>query len=48
MKDTLIAILQTLDNIEVKGKSNLDAMLGVMMAVEQLLRDMTEEDKANG
>lgn len=37
-------VLKTLDQIDVRGKENLDLMLGCMMALE---KEIAEEEKRN-
>ena len=41
------ALIQTLNNIEVKGGDNLDKLLGCIKAAEQLLSNL-EEEEPNG
>ena len=53
MNQTLQIILNTLNQIEVKGKANIDKLLGVIIAVEQLIATMKQqatpaEDEPNG
>jgi len=48
MKDFLTTLLKSLDKIEVKGKENIDILLGCMMAVEQMIAQLeapAENDK---
>lgn len=47
MNQTLQLILNTLNQIEVKGKGNIDRMLGVMVAIENLMKaeQNTEPEK---
>lgn len=46
MKDFLTTLLKSLNEVEVKGKQNMDIMLGCMMAVEKMLNqlDTPEEE----
>ena len=37
MKDFLKTLLASLETIEVKGKNNLDTLLGCMMAIEKAI-----------
>jgi hypothetical protein len=37
--DELRALLAELDEVEVKGRQNVDTLLGCMMAVEQIIGD---------
>lgn len=43
--DTIKAIISTLNNIEVHGKSNLDMLLGCIMTLEQIDAQMKQEAK---
>lgn len=45
MKETIRAIITTLNGVEVRGKSNLDRMLACINALEALEASMTIEDK---
>lgn len=38
-------VLNTLDDIEVKGKKNIDAMLGIMNALENFIQLAEAEEK---
>jgi hypothetical protein len=44
MKEFLERLLQSLNEIEVKGKANIDILLGCMMAIERAIAQ-TEETK---
>ena len=44
MKEFLERLLQSLNEIEVKGKTNIDILLGCMMAVEQAIKQMEEKE----
>lgn len=49
MKDFLETLLKTLNQIEVKGKDNVNYLLGCICAVEKVLNDMeTQEEKTDG
>lgn len=43
--ETLKKVISTLGNIEVHGKSNLDMLLGCIMALEQIDAQMKQEEK---
>lgn len=43
MKEFLIMLLRSLNNIEVKGKDNMDVLLGCMMAIENKIAEINEE-----
>ena len=47
MKQKIALIINTLNQIEVKGSDNLDKLLGSIQALEKMLIDM-EEDKNEG
>lgn len=38
-------VLNTLEDIEIKGKKNVDAMLGCMNALENFIQKAEEENK---
>lgn len=42
MNQTLQIILNTLNQIEVKGKANLDRLLGAVIALERLMAENAE------
>lgn len=46
IKEKLSLVLRTLDSIEVKGRGNIDMLLGCMLTLEQIIKD--EGDDANG
>lgn len=49
MEAFLRSLLTTLNNIEVKGKNNMDCLLGAIMAIEAMLNNPTEEaEEENG
>lgn len=41
MKDFLNQLLQSLNLIEVKGKTNMDILLGCIMAIEQAIEQLS-------
>jgi len=43
MKDFLTTLIATLNDIEVKGKSNMDSLLGCILAAEQELAKIQME-----
>ena len=45
MKKFLKTLLLTLGDIEVKGKSNLDLLLGSMLAIEKMISQIEEQEK---
>lgn len=46
MKDFLTTLYNSLNSIEVKGKDNLDTLLGCLMAIEQQIAKITAEESA--
>lgn len=42
MEQFLRSLLTTLNNIEVKGKNNMDCLLGAIMAVETMISQLNE------
>lgn len=44
-KDTIAAVIKTLNLIEVKGKNNMDQLLGCIIALERVLATETTEKK---
>lgn len=48
MKNFLITLLNSLETIEVKGKSNLDTLLGCMMAIEREIARLEETEAEDG
>ena len=44
MKEFLMTLLSTLSDIEVKGKANMDKMLGCIIAAERELAKIQSED----
>lgn len=45
VKSTIKAVIQTLDKVAVNGKSNLDMMLGCILALERAIQ---EEEEVKG
>lgn len=48
MTEFLTCLLTSLERIEVKGKNNLDILLGCMMAIENAIDQLKEENKEVG
>lgn len=49
MRNFLETLLKTLNQIEVKGKDNVNYLLGCICAIEKVLNDMeTQEEKTDG
>ena len=46
METFLRKILASLNSIEVKGRENMDYLLGAIMAVEAMLNQMNEREEA--
>ena len=46
MIDFLKTLLSSLNSIEVKGKTNMDVLLGCIMAIEQQIAKITAEASA--
>ena len=44
MKEFLASLLQTLNCIEVKGKDNMNYLLGCILAIEQQIKKIENED----
>ena len=40
MKETLQKVINTLNNVEVKGKENLDRLLGSIQVLESLVKEV--------
>ena len=40
----LEAVIRTLNDIEVHGKNNLDMLLGCIMTLEQIQKDLAKEE----
>ena len=45
MITTLSAVIKTLDTIEVRGKENLDALLGCILTLERLVSQLENHPK---
>jgi len=45
MKDFLKTLLASLDSLTVKGKENMDILLGCMMAIEKAIEQLDKEDE---
>lgn len=45
MKEFLRTLLFSLESIEIKGKSNLDTLLGCMMAIEQKIAELDSNEE---
>lgn len=41
-------VIYTLGTVEVKGKANMDALLGCILALEKVRDDMKEKDVVEG
>ena len=48
MDEFLHTLLNSLNCIEVKGKSNLDTLLGCIMAIEREIARLEETEAENG
>lgn len=49
MQEFLKTLLKTLNQIEVRGKDNVNYLLGCICAIEKVLNDMeTQEEKTDG
>lgn len=48
MKDFLYTLLTSLNNIEVKGKSNIDVLLGCIFAVENKIEELSADEQTPG
>ena len=44
-KDTIAAVIKTLNQVEVKGKNNMDQLLGCIIALERVLTEESAEKK---
>lgn len=42
--DIITAVIQTLDRVEVRGKPNLDMLLGCINALERLAKELEKEE----
>lgn len=45
MEDKVKRVISTLNNVEVRGKSNLDMVLGCIMVLEDVMRELSNENK---
>ena len=48
MNEFLNTLLQSLNSIEVKGKNNIDILLGCILAVEKMQETMKDEVTTDG
>lgn len=48
MKEFLYTLLTSLNNIEVKGKSNMDILLGCIVAVENKIEELSTDESTPG
>ena len=48
MKEFLYTLLTSLNNIEVKGKSNMDILLGCIVAVENKIEELSADESTPG
>lgn len=48
MIDFLNTLLKSLNNIEVKGKENMDVLLGCMFAIENKISELKAMDEVPG
>lgn len=48
MKRTIQSVIATLDKIEVRGRGNLDMLLGCIQTLDKLLGTIDEEQKKEG
>lgn len=46
MEELIRRVLNTLDKIEVKGRDNLDKMLGCMQTLQKVANEMAANNKA--
>lgn len=47
-KDILALVVNTLNQIEVKGEDNLDMMLGCIRTLKNIIESIDKEGEANG
>lgn len=45
MEEFLRSLLRSLDQLEVRGRENLDIVLGCMLAIEQVLTQIQENEE---
>lgn len=48
MKDALQRVINTLNNVEVKGKGNLDRLLGSIQVLESLVNALPVKEETDG
>ena len=48
MEDFLNTLLKSLNQIEVRGRQNLDVLLGCIMAIENAIEQLPKEEEDNG
>lgn len=48
MKELLESILRTMEAVEVKGRGNLDKLLGCMNALEEVIKLLGRVEEENG
>lgn len=48
MKETIEAVLKTLNSMPVQGKNNMEKMLGCILALESLLKELRQDETDNG
>lgn len=48
MKDTLIAIIRTLNGISVCGSENLNRLLGCIQTLERVVAEMSKPEEKDG
>lgn len=46
IRETLIAVIRTLDTLTVRGRENMDRLLGCMNAIDQVIASLNEEPAA--
>lgn len=46
LKEFLLTLLRSLDSIEVKGRANLDTLLGCILAVEDMIATLDAPEPA--
>lgn len=44
-KNTIMALISTLNGIEVRGKANMDRLLGCIVTLEDALRELSESQE---
>ena len=48
MKDTLIAIIRTLNSISVSGAENMNRLLGCIQALEGIVAELSKPEEKDG